>query len=95
MLISFAVSNRAAVALGFWPLPYSAEIPLFLIAFAGLGLGFVAGEAHAWIGRRRLRRDLRRRTREVESLQRALAARKAQSGEAPGAVSLLPPTRGR
>jgi hypothetical protein len=72
------VSNREVVALGLWPLPFVAETPLYLLALAGLVLGFVAGEAHAWIGRCRLKRELRRRAREIESLQRELAATQAR-----------------
>jgi hypothetical protein len=72
------VSNREGVALGLWPLPFVAETPLYLLALAGLLLGFLAGEAHAWIGRRRLKRELRRRAREIESLRRELAATQAQ-----------------
>lgn len=72
------MSNREVVALGFWPLPSVAETPLYLLALAGLVLGFVTGELHAWIGRRRLKRELRRRAREIESLRRELAATQAR-----------------
>ena len=72
------MSNRESVALGFWPLPFVAEAPLYLVAFAGLLLGFATGELHAWIGRRRLKRALRRRDREIEALRRELTATQAQ-----------------
>jgi putative membrane protein len=93
-LIAFAVSNRASVALGLWPLPFIAEIPLYLLAFASLLLGFVIGELHAWIGRHRLKRELRRRAREIEALRRELTATQARlEGEAPGLVEGPPRDR--
>ena len=85
------MSNRAVVTLGFWPFPWRAETPLYLLAFAGLALGFVAGEAHAWIGRRRLKRELRRRARESEALKRELAAKEARLVQGQIAESAVPP----
>lgn len=88
------MSNRASVALGLWPLPFTAETPLYLLAFASLLLGFVIGELHAWIGRHRLKRELRRRAREIEALRRELAATHAQlESAAPGLVEGLPRDR--
>jgi hypothetical protein len=90
--ISFAVSNRQAVSIGFWPLPFVAQTQLYLVAFASLLFGFLAAELHAWIGRHRLKRELRRNTQEVEALRRELAATQARLGGAaapPGTV--VPP----
>ncbi|HJU16087.1 MAG TPA: lipopolysaccharide assembly protein LapA domain-containing protein [Stellaceae bacterium] len=92
VLVSFAVSNRESVALGFWPLPFIALTPLYLLAFASLLLGFAAGVCYAWIGRRRLKRELRRRAREIEALKRELAARDVPREEA---IGVLPPVRAR
>jgi hypothetical protein len=86
VLISFAVSNRETVPLGFWPLPFIAQTPLYLVTLASLLLGFAAGGLYARIGRRLLKRELRRRDREIEALRRELAARAAPSD---GAVSEL------
>jgi len=72
------VSNRETVDLGFWPLPFVALVPLYLVALSSLLLGFVTGELHARIGRRRLKRELRRRARDIEALKRELAMREAQ-----------------
>ncbi len=88
------MSNRTSVALGLWPLPFTAETPLYLLAFASLLLGFVMGELHAWIGRHRLKRELRRRAREIEALRRELAATQAQlEGAAPELVERPPRDR--
>jgi hypothetical protein len=81
------VSNREIVALGFWPLPFIALAPLYLVALLSLLLGFLTGELHARIGRRRLKRELRRRARDIEGLKRELAMRGARRED------LAPPSR--
>jgi uncharacterized integral membrane protein len=73
-LIPFAVSNRATVSLGLWPLPFLIELPLYLLVLLMLLAGFVAGAATAWTAGRRGRRELRRRRRRVEALEGELTA---------------------
>ncbi len=73
-LACFAVSNRQAATLTLWPLPYLIELPLYLLAFAILLVGFAAGAGAAWCGGRRRRREMRRRGRRIEALERELAA---------------------
>jgi uncharacterized integral membrane protein len=41
--VAFAVANRASVALQLWPLPYTYEAPIFILVFAGIGIGFAIG----------------------------------------------------
>jgi lipopolysaccharide assembly protein A len=79
LLIPFAVSNRAPVSLGFWPLPFLVALPLYLLVLALLLFGFVIGAAAAWLAGRRTRRELRRRRRRVEALERELVAARSQS----------------
>jgi len=69
LLVPFAVSNRAPVSLGLWPLPFLIELPLCLLVFLLLLVGFVAGAATAWIAGRRVRRELRRWRRRAEVLE--------------------------
>ena len=83
LLIPFAVSNRATVSLGLWPLPFSVDLPLYLLALLLLLAGFVLGAAAAWIGGRRVRRELRRRRRRVEALERELKAARSQLDNQP------------
>jgi len=78
VLIPFAVSNRTTVSLGLWPLPFLVDLPLYLLALLLLLAGFVVGTATAWIGGRRVRRELRRRRRRVEGLERELKAVRSQ-----------------
>jgi uncharacterized integral membrane protein len=59
-LALFAVSNRESVSLGFWPLPFLVELPLYLLVLAALVFGFVFGEVAAWLAGWRWRREVRR-----------------------------------
>ena len=44
-LILFAVSNRETVSVGFWPLPFLADVPLYLLCFLSLLIGALIGSA--------------------------------------------------
>ena len=43
VLIIFATSNRGVVAVSLWPLPYEVMMPLYVIIFVPLVVGFFAG----------------------------------------------------
>ena len=58
-LILFAVSNRETVSVGFWPLPFLADVPLYLLCFLSLLIGALIGAAIAWMAGHRKRRDAR------------------------------------
>jgi putative membrane protein len=77
-LASFAASNRENVALALWPLPFVADLPLYLAMLGTLAAGFVLGALSAWIGGGRRRREARRRARRIAALERELAATQAQ-----------------
>ena len=78
LLIPFALSNRESVSLGFWPVPFLVDLPLYLLVLSLLLAGFVIGATAAWIAGRRIRRELRRRRRRVAMLERELAATRSQ-----------------
>src|SRR5713226_8200310 len=78
VLALFAMSNREAVALGLWPLPFALDLPLYLAILAALLIGFVAGALCVWIAGRPARRESRRRGRRIAALERELAATQAQ-----------------
>jgi lipopolysaccharide assembly protein A len=78
LLIPFAVSNRATVSLGLWPLPFLIDLPLYLLVLLLLLAGFVAGATTAWMAGRRARRELRRRRRRSEALEGELKATRSE-----------------
>lgn len=91
VLALFAASNRQVVPLGLWPLPYVADLPLYLAVLSALALGAGVGAAIAWGAGRRKRRELRRYRRRIAALERELAATQAQlpnEGERPAPLLL-------
>ncbi|MGH6988954.1 MAG: lipopolysaccharide assembly protein LapA domain-containing protein, partial [Stellaceae bacterium] len=49
VLVLFAVSNRTGVSLTLFPVPAKLEAPLYLVVLVTLVVGFLLGEAAAWI----------------------------------------------
>ena len=93
-LILFAVSNRETVSVGLWPLPFLADVPLYLLCFLTLSFGALIGVGAALITRGRDRRELRTRRRRIESLERELAATQSQlSGNGTPSATPLPAGR--
>jgi uncharacterized integral membrane protein len=78
VLILFAVSNREAVSVEFWPLPFLADVPLYLLCFLSLLVGALIGVAIAWMAGHHNRRELRARRRRIEALERELMATQSQ-----------------
>jgi putative membrane protein len=78
LVILFAVSNRQTVSVGLWPLPFLADIALYLLCFATLLVGFVLGLWAGWAGGSRSRRELRNHRHRIEALERELTATQAQ-----------------
>jgi putative membrane protein len=86
LLILFAVSNRETVSLALWPLPFVVEAPLYLLFFLSLLVGGFLGASATWFAGRRDRRELRRRRRRIEALERELSATQSQLVDGPGDV---------
>ena len=78
VLAVFAVSNREAVALAWWPLPFVVETPLYLTVFAATLLGALVGALWAWTAGHRRRRETRHLRRRVAALEQELLATQAQ-----------------
>ena len=94
VLSLFAASNREAVSLGLWPLPFLVGVPLYLVVFGAAIVGFLTGALAAWIAGAHRRRELRRCRRRSEALARELAAIQSQLPSAAEAGSVaLPATR--
>lgn len=74
LFVAFAIANREAVTVSLDPLPVAWPVPLFLVVFAAMFVGFVAGGGVAWMrgGRWRQRaRSAERERRRMESEQQA------------------------
>jgi uncharacterized integral membrane protein len=72
--VIFAVSNRAGVALTFWPLSFELAAPLYLVVLLALLAGFLIGLLVAWVWSWGARRRARQCARRVATLERDLAA---------------------
>ena len=80
----FAASNRQTVSLGFWPVQFVADAPLYLIVVVSLLFGVLIGALAVWIRGRHRRRELRECRRQNAALSRELAATQSQlAHEAP------------
>src|ERR1700746_2886050 len=82
-LILFAVSNRETVSVEFWPLPFLADVPLYLLCFLSLLIGALIGVAAAAPAVHGTRRELRVRRRRIEALERELTATQSQLDDHP------------
>ncbi len=93
-LVLFAVSNRETVSVGFWPLPFLADVPLYLLCFLSLLIGALIGLVAAWMAGHRNRREFGARHRRIEALERELMATQSQFEGHPAATKTqLPVTR--
>ncbi len=69
LVILFAVSNRQAVTVELWPLPYQMSLSLYAVILLAALVGFIAGGIGMWMmggARRRAHRRLRRHARDLE-----------------------------
>jgi uncharacterized integral membrane protein len=91
LLVPFAIANRTTVSLGLWPFPFVLETPVYLLVLLSSFAGFVVGAAWIWIAGHGLRRELRRRRRHVEALERELAGTQARLTDQAERLGLQPP----
>jgi uncharacterized integral membrane protein len=78
LLVVFAVSNRQAVEVTFWPVPVVIDSPLSFVVLGAVLLAFLVGQFVAWLGAQRWRQEARAKQRRIEALERELAATQAQ-----------------
>jgi uncharacterized integral membrane protein len=74
IMVGFAVANRQVVTLSFDPFSstspaYAVTLPLFIVVFALVIIGVIAGGTAVWFGQRRIRRARRWLDAEVAALQ--------------------------
>jgi uncharacterized integral membrane protein len=99
-IVAFAVANRGPIAISFWPLPFDAAVPVYVVLLAGIVIGVVLGGIATWLSGHRRRvafRDTRDRLAAVENREHqrqraeeaaaaAAAARQARPAMVPVAV---------
>ena len=68
VVVVFAVANRADVTVQFWPLPWSIELPVWLLV-----LGSLLGGLVAWLAAAPRRRRARQTAERARELARQLA----------------------
>jgi len=78
----FALGNRADVAIDFWPLGPTFEMPLFVALVAALYTGVVLGAVIAWFGAGRTRKRAREARRRADALALELADLKTKAAAA-------------
>lgn len=66
VLIVFSVTNRDAIAIDLWPLPFRIDVPLFAVVFTALLAGVVWGGVSAWLNGAKFRKLARQKAREAE-----------------------------
>lgn len=76
IVVLFALSNRQAVVVGFWPLDDGIGLPVYLVALVPLLGGFLAGSVLTGVRGFKYRRIARRQSRRVAQLERQLAEAK-------------------
>lgn len=68
-IIVFSIANRDSVEVNTWPLPFVAEIPLYILVLIALVAGVVWGGLSAWLAAGVLRRRNRENLRRAESAE--------------------------
>jgi len=92
LVVLFALSNTAPVALGLWPTNLAFRLPLSLAVLAGMAIAFLAGALLVWGETLRQRRRARRAEARVRLLEARLSAGVPPQGAFQGvALPIAPP----
>lgn len=93
-VLVFCVSNREAVTVSLYPLPWTiTEIPLFIWMFGMLAVGSLVGMVVAWIAGhdgRRLSHERKKRIRELEKQLSEIQTRQYHVEHQPQPASTSP-----
>ena len=82
--ITFALANRAPVAVSLSPLPAVVELPLYLLVLGALAAGVAAGGAASWLAAGRRRRAGRATRRRLVATERELVDARTRRAGADG-----------
>lgn len=91
VVIVFTVNNKQMIEVDIWPLQ-SVVMPLWLVAWLGIGSGLIFGYVGGWFSAGGTRRRARAAQRSLENNQRELAAlrRRVEKFEAAEKESRIP-----
>ena len=71
-LVLFTISNRPEIAVELWPLPYTLELPLYLILLVSAFIGFMAGVIITFFSSGPTRKNFRKAERRAGDLEKEL-----------------------
>lgn len=90
VLVLFALSNREAVTLKFWPTDLALVVPLSGAVLGVAAVAFLAGACIVWLSELRVRRRARRAEARAEVLRDEVRALQAQLSPPRAAARPLP-----
>ncbi|MGE0256973.1 MAG: lipopolysaccharide assembly protein LapA domain-containing protein [Alphaproteobacteria bacterium] len=90
IVVMFAVNNRDPVVLDLWPLDVVVTAPAFLLVLGAAVTGFLAGGFVVWIAAIGRRREVRRRDRRIDTLEREVGRLQDTTRAAPASGARLP-----
>ena len=70
IMILFSISNRDVFAFTLWPLPYVAEIPIFVVVLSAIVIGVLWGFIISWLTASKIRRLARLNARKLTNAER-------------------------
>lgn len=88
--VVFAVANREMVRFELWPLPFSADLPLYLAVLGTFVIGLIVGLAFAYMAGHSKRVMARQEHRRAVMLDHENAGLRAQLESAKAAASAVP-----
>ena len=83
LIVTFAVANRDAVVLEFFPLPISPQhVPVYAVFLAGLVIGSLLGAASMWLSSLPMRAEWRRSKRDLQRIENQAKQKRLREEEA-------------
>lgn len=87
LVVVFAIANRQAVTVDFWPLPFLVELPLAVVLMVSVIGGFLVGALGHWLASAPQRWRAHSATRRAEAAEAELAALRAERQPLPLAAN--------
>ena len=71
-LVLFTISNRPEIIVELWPLPYTLNLPLYLLLLVSAFLGFIAGVIITFFSSGTMRKNFRKAEKKAGNLEKEL-----------------------